>query len=249
MSTVRQPCGNTCAIGNQNAIPGLGSCNGLPMLRVFRDSPNQQLKLGDEFDGARDITDLCVAHDKASDKYTVSVGLRNVDPKAVQSDKVGYLVLLDFVPDKGQIPLPNGVRASTDHPWDYAYLLQSGKVTKYTAPQLPTSLNVVSKLHLNPQTNRLVFEIDKSQLRHLGWNEKIPLYVQVLSLGKMPCKQTECKQHPSHKIITDVTSDIKPWENSNFLVGAIPINLIFEYIENNPQQRFYEITPNASTEK
>jgi len=84
-------------------------------------------------------------------------------------------------------------------------------------PELKDTI-VVDKI--DEKNGSLYLTIDLKKLREYGFIEQLPLYIQVL---------TVYEDKDNNKVITDSFNDPKPWENSNFLIGALPINLALKY--------------------
>lgn len=178
-------------------------------------------KLEDGFDSTRDLVSYSAKYDE-NKNILLKIKLSNYDEKAFNLDSA-IVLLLDFLKDHGTYILPFNIKGATDHWWEIAYKIK-GKNIDYQISQdlihkdpqekelLTSSLEIIN---INPQEAEVTVKIDLSKLKQLGWNTKFPLYLQILTV--------------KGEVITDSFNDPKPYENANFLVGAMPINKFLEY--------------------
>lgn len=172
-------------------------------------------KLNDEFDPTRDLISYSAKYDENKDillKIKVQKYMRN----AFESDS-SIVVLLDFIRDSGSYVLPFHIRGATDHWWEVAYSIKNEKLLMQNSEDTPhlKDQKIIELLQINEKDSEIKLKIDLKKLKQFGWSENFPLYVQILT----------------HKgeIITDSFNDPKPYENANFLVGAMPINKFLKY--------------------
>ncbi len=173
-------------------------------------------KMNDEEDKARDLVLLGVRDNRES--FELITKVVELKPKLRNTQ---YYFLLDVNPSDGSFKLPNGISAVTDHPWDVAIKVEpnSGKIVNViwgmSLPPAAFGINNLSSLirgvSINQRDNSISVSIDKQIFRKLV-SASENYYVQVISVHK-----------PTNSI-TDSFNYPKPWENSNFLVGAFPVS-------------------------
>ncbi|MEN3014961.1 MAG: hypothetical protein ABDH21_02745 [bacterium] len=200
------------------------------MIRIVQGCPNQiekdnfrtvvidktgNYRIGDGYDEIRDLIKYSAKYDEHKNIY-IKIKTQKYDKQSFLSDS-SVVVLLDFLRDYGTYILPFNIRGATDHWWEIALSIKYDQTKEQVAENTPhlKDKQIIQLTEINPQDSEITLKIDTQKLKELGWIERMPLYVQILT----------------HKgeIITDSFNDPKPYDNANFIVGAIPINNFLNY--------------------
>lgn len=200
------------------------SCNNNNSYKLLlRDKSDNTYKIGDNLDSYRDLVSLEAKYDDPNNptKINVKINFHKYD-KNLYEQKESVVFLMDFLSDDGSYLLPFDIRGATDHWWDIAFKINNfnKKIETITSLNNPEDLKdtiVVEKI--DEENASLYLAIDLKKLREYGFIDQLPLYIQVLTVY----------EDNNNKVITDSFNDPKPWENSNFLIGALPINLALKY--------------------
>ncbi len=201
------------------------SCNNNSAYKLLlRDKPNNTYRIGDNLDIYRDLVSLEAKYDDPDNptKINVKINFHKYD-KNLYEQRESVVFLMDFLSDDGSYLLPFDVKGATDHWWDIAFKINNfnTKIETITPLNNPEELKdtiVVDKI--DEENSSLYLTINLEKLRKYGFIDQLPLYIQVL---------TVYEDKDNNKVITDSFNDPKPWENSNFLIGALPINLALKY--------------------
>jgi hypothetical protein len=190
---------------------------------LLKDKVGNSYKINDGFDDYRDLISLEAKYDDDSNPTKINVKISfnkyNLD---LYKEQDSVVLLMDFISDDGNYLLPFGIKGATDHWWDIAF-----KINNFNKKiQAIDSLNeenfkdpvVVDKI--DEQNGSIYLTIDLEILRKYGFIDQMPLYIQVLTVHNTK---------EGYKIIMDSFNDPKPWENSNFLIGALPVNIALKY--------------------
>jgi len=182
--------------------------------------------MNDGYDGSRDLVEYYAAYDE-NKNIMLKIKLREYNREAFDKDSA-VVVMLDFLNDKGSYNLPFKIRGATDHWWEVAYSIKNEKIYKENSPD-NSNLSNVDFLYLKNidyKDSSITLKIDSKKLKDYGWKEELPLYVQIIT--------------NKGDQITDAFNDPKPYENANFIVGAMPINKFLDYTSFYPT-KCYEI--------
>lgn len=178
-------------------------------------------KLNDGFDQTRDLLSYSAKYDE-NKNLLIRIKLEKYQQEAFDKNS-SIVILLDFLKDYGTYLLPFNIKGATDHWWEIAYNIKNKNVTHQISENIPylevhqrellkESLEVTE---INSNTNEITLKLNLDKLKELGWYPRFPLYLQILTA--------------KGELITDSFNDPKPYENANFLVGAMPINKFLEY--------------------
>lgn len=178
-------------------------------------------KLNDGFDQARDLVSFSAKYDE-NKNLLIKIKVEKYQQEAFEKNS-SIVILMDFLKDHGTYLLPFNIKGATDHWWEIAYNIKNKNIIHQLAEDIPytetnqrellkESLEVID---INQETNEITVNLNMNKLKELGWYPKFPLYLQILTTDG--------------NTITDSFNDPKPYENSNFLVGAMPINKFLEY--------------------
>jgi len=195
---------NQCPIGYEN--------NGFKT--VFIDKTGSK-KLDDGYDPSRDLIQYSAKYDE-NKNILIKVKVDQYDRKAFDGGS-SIVFLLDFLKDNGSYLLPFSIRGATDHWWEVAYSIKNEKINEEVANDVKNIKNkqILTLQNVDEKESEVTVKIDTKKLKELGWDEEYPLYIQILT----------AKDYT----ITDSFNDPKPYENANFLVGAMPINKFLKY--------------------
>jgi len=181
---------------------------------VMKDN-NGVKKIGDNFDDSRDLVEYLAAYDE-SKNILLKIKFKQYLREAFEKDS-SLVLMLDFLNDKGDYRLPFKIMGATDHWWEVAYQIKNENITKEVSEDNQELQNedFVTLEEINPSDSSITVKIDVKKLKDYGWKEELPLYVQIIT-----AKGNQ---------ITDAFNDPKPYENANFIVGAMPINKFLDY--------------------
>lgn len=171
-------------------------------------------KLGDGFDSSRDLVSYYAKYDE-NQNIKLKIKLEKYQPEAFEQDS-SIVILLDFLKDYGTYTLPFNIKGATDHWWEISYSIKNNKLIQQVSSDIHNkNPQIISLDEINYKESEINLTIDTQKLKELGWSKEFPLYIQILT--------------NKGEIITDSFNDPKPYENANFLVGAMPINKFLEY--------------------
>lgn len=204
---------NQCPIGYEN--------NGFKT--VFIDKTGSK-KMDDGYDPSRDLVQYSAKYDE-NKNILIKVKVDKYDRRAFDGDSL-IVFLIDFLKDNGSYLLPFSIRGATDHWWEVAYSIKNEKINEEVADDVQNIQNkqILTLQNIDEKESEITVKIDTKKLKELGWDEDYPLYIQILTV--------------KNDTITDSFNDPKPYENANFLVGAMPINKFLKY-----NSKCFEIAP------
>ncbi len=191
---------------------------------LLRDKVNNNYKIGDNLDSYRDLVSLEAKYDDPNNPNKINVKI-NFDKynKELYDQKDSIVFLIDFLSDEGSYLLPFSIKGATDHWWDLAFKINNFNIRLETIAYFNNSEDLKSTVvvdKIDEENSSIYLTIDLKKLREYGFIDQLPLYIQVLTVHE---------NEDNNKVITDSFNDPKPWENSNFLIGALPINLALKY--------------------
>ena len=184
-------------------------------VRWFLKDTGSPRKFKDGEDDSRDLYMLGVKDGR--DRFDLVIKVKGLKEDLRDT---AYYALLDLNPSDGRFELPDGIRVATDHPWDLAIKLDpsSKKLVKViwgmTLPPGMVGLNkpedLIAGVKLDKEKGQISIGFNKSLIKALLGGKDF--YAQVVSVYK-PTKE-----------VADSFNYPKPWENSNFLIGAFPVS-------------------------
>ncbi|MGB9638856.1 MAG: hypothetical protein ACP5RD_01755 [bacterium] len=189
---------------------------------LLKDKTNNTYKLGDGLDDYRDLVSLEAKYDNPDNpsKINIKINFNKYDSN-LYKEQESLVFLIDFINDEGRYLLPFNIRGATDHWWDIAFKINNfnKKIETISSLKPEEVSNSLTIDKIDEKEGSLYLTIDLNKLREYGFIDQLPLYIQVLNV----------KDEKDYRVITDSFNDPKPWENSNFLIGALPINLALKY--------------------
>ena len=198
-----------------------GCTNGYKIL--LKDKPNNTYNLEDNLNDYRDLISLEAKYDDPSNPKQINMKINfNKYNSELYKDQESLVVLLDFINDDGKYLLPFNIRGATDHWWDIAFKVNNFNkkieiIDSFNPDNLKDALRVDK---IDEEKGSVYLSIDLTKLRENGFIDSLPLYIQVMTVHK---------DKEGNNVIADSFNDPKPWENSNFLIGALPINIALKY--------------------
>lgn len=205
-------------------IEGRGaSIRGRLMLRegekrwILKDKSEEIIPFNDGEDQVRDLLALGV-EDKGEEIH-LHLKVRDLRRDAKNTS---YYVLMDYNPLDGSFLLPDKIRGATDHPWDLALKVELsekgikrdvlwGSSMPPTLAGLENPEEIIRGVAPNYDDDELTISLSKALLEKIGaYPSKI--YFQVFSVNNRLKRIADSLNYP------------KPWHNSNFLVGAYPVD-------------------------
>ncbi|MFH0801889.1 MAG: alpha-amylase family glycosyl hydrolase [bacterium] len=171
-------------------------------------SPEDELRLHDGFDSARDIVGLHASEGKPDEPYRFRIDVAYLKSGAELGNLDAYLLVSAGKP--GSSKLPDSLPGESQ-PWNIAVKAYDQKNYAVTDEQGALRNNALRDLKFNSLDKCIEFSLDKEVLRNRGWKDGEALSLQAFTTKDKIGQVTDSLDSPASK----------PWEKKDSLTYSL----------------------------